>query len=82
MTALSITVTTCSSQICPVRKRVHRCPCGRQQADATAHGGHLFEGHVRPTLEPVITDTPSHLHRRFDPESALNLISPLNRTPR
>src|SRR5256885_7426310 len=26
------------------------------KADATAHGGHLIEGHVRPTLEIVITE--------------------------
>jgi uncharacterized protein len=52
------------------------------KADATAHGGHLFEGHVRPTLEIVMTETPSHLHRRFDPESGLNLIVPSNTAAR
>jgi predicted DNA-binding protein with PD1-like motif len=46
------------------------------KADASAHGGHLVEGHVRPTLEIVITETPTHLHRRFDPESGLPLIDP------
>jgi predicted DNA-binding protein with PD1-like motif len=46
------------------------------KADATAHGGHLFEGQVRPTLEMVMTELPAHLHRRFDPESGLNLIGP------
>jgi predicted DNA-binding protein with PD1-like motif len=44
------------------------------KADATAHGGHLFEGHVRPTLEIVLTETPRHLRRRFDPESGLHLL--------
>jgi uncharacterized protein len=44
--------------------------------DATAHGGHLMEGFVRPTLEIVITELPRHLHRRFDPESGLALIDP------
>ena len=44
--------------------------------DASAHGGHLIEGHVRPTLEIVITETPRHLGRRFDPESGLALIDP------
>jgi predicted DNA-binding protein with PD1-like motif len=47
------------------------------KADATAHGGHLIEGHVRPTLEVVITETPRHLHRRLDPASGLALIDPL-----
>jgi predicted DNA-binding protein with PD1-like motif len=49
------------------------------KADASAHGGHLVEGHVRPTREMVITETPTHLHRRFDPESGLPLIDPSNR---
>jgi hypothetical protein len=44
------------------------------KADATAHGGHLVEGHVRPTLEIILTETPSHLRRRFDPETGLALI--------
>ena len=46
------------------------------KADATAHGGHLLEAHVRPTLEVVLTETPRHLQRRFDRESGLNLIDP------
>jgi predicted DNA-binding protein with PD1-like motif len=46
------------------------------KADASAHGGHLIEGHVRPTLEVVITETPRHLHRRFDAASGLALIDP------
>jgi predicted DNA-binding protein with PD1-like motif len=44
------------------------------KADATAHGGHLVEGHVRPTLEIIVTETPRHLRRRFDPHSKLALI--------
>jgi predicted DNA-binding protein with PD1-like motif len=44
------------------------------KADATAHGGHLVEGHVRPTLEVVMTETPTYLRRRFDPESGFPLI--------
>ena len=39
------------------------------KADATAHGGHLIEAHVRPTLEIVLTEMPRHLQRRFDRES-------------
>jgi uncharacterized protein len=46
------------------------------KADASAHGGHLVEGFVRPTLEVVVTELPRHLHRRFDPASGLALIDP------
>jgi predicted DNA-binding protein with PD1-like motif len=46
------------------------------KADATAHGGHLVEGIVRPTLEIVITETPGYLRRRFDSQSGLALIDP------
>lgn len=38
--------------------------------------GHLLEGHVRPTLEVVVTDSPAHLRKRHDPESGLALITP------
>jgi predicted DNA-binding protein with PD1-like motif len=44
------------------------------KADGSALGGHLVEGHVRPTLEIVITESPRHLHRRKDPASGLALI--------
>jgi predicted DNA-binding protein with PD1-like motif len=44
------------------------------KADGTAHGGHLLEAHVRPTLEVIITESPTHLHRRSDPETGLALI--------
>jgi uncharacterized protein len=46
------------------------------KADATAHGGHLVEGHVRPTLELVLSEMPRHLNRRFDAVSGLALIDP------
>ena len=46
------------------------------KADATAHGGHLIEASVRPTLEIVVTETPRPLHRRFDPTSGVALIDP------
>ena len=42
--------------------------------DGTAHGGHLLEGHVRPTLEIVVVDEPAHLRRRTDPETGLALL--------
>ena len=44
--------------------------------DGSAHGGHLFEGHVRPTLEVILVQSPSYLEREFDPESGLPLIAP------
>jgi predicted DNA-binding protein with PD1-like motif len=42
--------------------------------DGTALGGHLIEGHVRPTLEVVVSDSPAHLRRRTDPETGLALL--------
>ena len=42
--------------------------------DGTAHGGHLIEAIVRPTLEVVLIESPKHLERRHDPQSGLALI--------
>ncbi len=42
--------------------------------DGTAHGGHLLDAHVRPTLEVVLVETPAHLRRRSDPATGLALI--------
>jgi hypothetical protein len=42
--------------------------------DGTAHGGHLLEAHVRPTLEVVLTETPHYLQRKHDEETGLALI--------
>ena len=44
------------------------------KADGTAHGGHLLEAHVRPTLEVIVTESPAHLQRRTDPQTGLALI--------
>lgn len=44
------------------------------KADGTAHGGHLLEARVRPTLEVIVTESPTHLRRRSDPETGLALI--------
>jgi predicted DNA-binding protein with PD1-like motif len=44
------------------------------KSDASAHGGHLVEAIVRPTLEIILTETPTHLRRRFDAEAGLPLI--------
>jgi predicted DNA-binding protein with PD1-like motif len=44
------------------------------KADGTAHGGHILEAHVWPTLEVVLTESPKHLRRKIDPETGLALI--------
>jgi predicted DNA-binding protein with PD1-like motif len=44
------------------------------KSDGTAHGGHLVEAHVRPTLEVIIDESPEYLRRRFNPEIGLALI--------
>lgn len=44
------------------------------KADGTALGGHLLEGHVRPTLEVVLVESPNHLRRTHDEETGLALI--------
>ncbi len=42
--------------------------------DGAAVGGDLQEGHARPTLEVVVTESPAHLRRVHDPETGLALI--------
>jgi len=42
--------------------------------DGTALAGHLQEGHVRPTLEIIVTEAPAHLCKVEDAESGLALI--------
>ena len=44
--------------------------------DGTALAGHLQQGHVRPTLEVIVTEQPAHLCKVKDPESGLALINP------
>jgi predicted DNA-binding protein with PD1-like motif len=44
-------------------------------ANGLAHGGHIIEAHVWPTLELILEKAPAHLQRRSDPESGLALIS-------
>jgi predicted DNA-binding protein with PD1-like motif len=46
------------------------------RADGSAHGGHLLEARVWPTLELVLIESPAHLRRRMDPASGLALIDP------
>jgi uncharacterized protein len=45
------------------------------RSDGTAHGGHLLAGHVRPTLEIVLIESPALLRRSYDHESGLALIN-------
>jgi predicted DNA-binding protein with PD1-like motif len=42
--------------------------------DGSTRGGHLLEGHVWPTLEVLLVESPSHLRRRSDAETGLALI--------
>lgn len=42
--------------------------------DGSTIGGHLLEARVRPTLEVIVVDSPSHLRRMCDPVSGLALI--------
>jgi predicted DNA-binding protein with PD1-like motif len=42
--------------------------------DGSTCGGHLLEGKVRPTLEVMLTESPSELRRVHDPASGLALI--------
>lgn len=43
--------------------------------DGSAHGGHLLEARVRPTLEVMVVDAPAHLRRRIDRETGLPLLA-------
>ena len=42
--------------------------------DGTAHGGHLLHATVHPTLEIILTESPSFLERKMDKETGLPLI--------
>jgi predicted DNA-binding protein with PD1-like motif len=44
------------------------------KSDGTTCGGHLLQAHVWPTLEVVLTESPSHLRRKLDEETGLALI--------
>lgn len=44
------------------------------KADGTAHGGHLLEARVRPTLEVMVLETPATLCRTIDRATGLPLI--------
>jgi uncharacterized protein len=42
--------------------------------DGTAHGGHLLQAYIRPTCEVVLTESPIHLKKEFDPAAGIALI--------
>lgn len=44
------------------------------KSDGTAHGGHLMNAHVRPTLEVIIVESSGELRKSYDPLSKLDLI--------
>jgi predicted DNA-binding protein with PD1-like motif len=44
------------------------------KADGTAHGGHILEAYVWPTLEVVLMESPTYLGRKTDSETGLALI--------
>lgn len=43
--------------------------------DGSAHGGHLLEARVRPTLEVIVVETPANLQRYTDRQTGLALLS-------
>lgn len=43
-------------------------------SDGATRGGHLLAGRVRPTLEVVLIETPSHLRRKMKPDLGIALI--------
>jgi hypothetical protein len=49
----------------------HLCVAKR---DGTAHGGHLQNGKVRPTLELILAESPVHLRKTFRKQFGLPLI--------
>src|SRR5207245_973127 len=45
------------------------------RSDGSACGGHLIRGHVRPTLEVILSESPAHLRKRYDETTGLALIA-------
>lgn len=44
------------------------------KSDGTAHGGHLLDAYVRPTLEVVVVESARHLRRTMRAEFGLALL--------
>ena len=51
------------------------------RSDGTTRGGHLIEAQVRPTLEVILTESPRHLQRTFDPVAGIALIDASKSSP-
>jgi hypothetical protein len=45
------------------------------RSNGSTVGGHIMEAYVRPTLEVMLSESPSHLQRKVDQNSGLALIS-------
>jgi uncharacterized protein len=45
------------------------------KSDGSAHGGHLLEAYVWPTLEVMVVESPQHLRRTHDEETGLALLN-------
>ena len=45
------------------------------KSDGSVVGGHLLSAEVRPTLEVIVTQSPSYLRKVKDPETGLALIA-------
>jgi predicted DNA-binding protein with PD1-like motif len=46
------------------------------RSDFSTLGGHLFGAAVWPVLDIVVTESPTYLQKRHDPDSGLALLSP------
>jgi predicted DNA-binding protein with PD1-like motif len=44
------------------------------KSDGSAHGGHLLEASVRPTLEVMVVESARHLHRKIRADLGLALL--------
>lgn len=45
------------------------------KSDGSVVGGHLLSAEVRPTLEVILTQSPSYLRKAKDPETGLALLA-------
>ena len=48
--------------------------CVVAKRDGTAHGGHVLEAFVRPTLELILTESPAEMQKTYREEFGLALI--------
>jgi hypothetical protein len=76
--ASSSTVWAAAWTMVHISMRRVRCPAalpaGDSATDGTAHGGHLLEAYVRPTLEVVVVESSRHLRRKMRGERGLALL--------